>query len=75
MKHNETKIWVYADWEFLEEAQLMGVLTSQRLRGKEIFSFEYTETWMNQQNPIFTFGVLQGETISARRKKQLWDIS
>ena len=54
MKHNETKIWVYADWEFLEEAQLMGVLTSQRLRGKEIFSFEYTETWMNHQNPILS---------------------
>ena len=54
MKHNETKIWVYADWEFLEEAQLMGVLTSQRLRGKEIFSFEYTEAWMNHQNPILS---------------------
>jgi serine/threonine-protein kinase HipA len=52
MKHNATKIWVYADWEFLEEAQLMGLLTSQRVRGKEIFSFEYTETWVNNQNPI-----------------------
>lgn len=52
MKQNELKIWVYADWEFLEEAQIMGVLTSQRVRGKEIFSFEYTETWVNNQNPI-----------------------
>ena len=46
------KIRVYADWHFLEEIQLMGVLTAQRLRGKEIFSFEYTETWINKQNPI-----------------------
>ena len=46
------KIRVYADWHFLEEIQLMGVLTTQRLRGKEIFSFEYTETWINKQNPI-----------------------
>ena len=52
MKQNEKKIWVYADWEFLEEAQLMGVLTSQRLRGKEIFSFEYSESWIKHQNPI-----------------------
>jgi hypothetical protein len=41
MKQTQTKIWVYADWDFLEEAQLMGWLTSQRVRGKEIFSFEY----------------------------------
>ena len=52
MKQYQTKIWVYADWEFLEEAQLMGFLTSQRVRGKEIFSFEYAETWMNAKNPI-----------------------
>ena len=52
MKQNQTKIWVYADWEFLEEAQLMGLLTSQRVRGKEVFSFEYTETWVKAQNPI-----------------------
>ena len=54
MKHNEIKIEVYADWDFLEEAQLMGFLTSQRVRGKEIFSFEYTESWVNHQNPILS---------------------
>jgi serine/threonine-protein kinase HipA len=54
MKQNQTKIWVYADWDFLEEAQLMGWLTSQRVRGKEIFSFEYTESWVNHQNPILS---------------------
>ena len=54
MKQNEIKIWVYADWDFLEEAQLMGWLISQRLRGKEIFSFEYTEYWLNTDNPILS---------------------
>ena len=54
MKQNEIKIWVYADWDFLEEARLMGCLTSQRLRGKEIFSFEYTEYWLNTDNPILS---------------------
>jgi serine/threonine-protein kinase HipA len=37
---------------FLEVIELMGFLTIQRLRGKEIYSFEYTETWINKQNPI-----------------------
>ena len=32
----------------------MGWLTSQRLRGKEIFSFEYTEYWLNTDNPILS---------------------
>jgi serine/threonine-protein kinase HipA len=52
MSRDVTKIWVYANWDLMEEAQLMGFLTSQRLRGKEIFSFEYAPTWVNQQNPI-----------------------
>jgi serine/threonine-protein kinase HipA len=52
MKHNEEKIWVYADWDFLEVTQLLGILTVQRLRGKEIFSFEYQDSWVNESNPI-----------------------
>jgi serine/threonine-protein kinase HipA len=52
MKQNEIKIWVYADWDFLHEIQLMGFLTEQKIRGKEIFSFEYEEKWINNQNPI-----------------------
>ena len=52
MKHREHKISVYADWEFMLDAQLMGVLTAQYIRGKEIFSFEYAEPWVNSQNPI-----------------------
>ena len=52
MKYNETTIRVYADWEFLGEAQFLGFLTSKRVRGKEVFSFEYAETWLNNQNPI-----------------------
>ena len=46
MKKNETKIWVYADWQSLGGVQHMGILTPQHIRGKEIFSFEYNETWL-----------------------------
>lgn len=47
MKKNETIIWVYADWNPIEAPQLIGILVVQRVRGKEIFSFEYNETWLN----------------------------
>jgi serine/threonine-protein kinase HipA len=46
MKTNETVIWVYADWKPMEVPHLVGKLFSQRVRGKEIFSFEYNETWL-----------------------------
>lgn len=47
MKSHETNIWVYAHWESFEEPQLLGILTSQRVRGKEVFSFEYDEAWLS----------------------------
>ncbi|MFM7359366.1 MAG: type II toxin-antitoxin system HipA family toxin [Sediminibacterium sp.] len=47
MKKNETAIWVYADWKPMEVPHLVGKLFSQRVRGKEIFSFEYNETWLS----------------------------
>jgi serine/threonine-protein kinase HipA len=48
----ETTIWVYADWESMGGAALMGKLTAQRIRGKEIFSFEYNESWMNAHHEV-----------------------
>lgn len=40
------KILVYADWVDLPDTILIGVLTSDIVRGKEVFSFEYTEEWI-----------------------------
>ena len=54
MKKNETVIWVYADWKSMEEPQLIGMLVEQRVRGKEIFSFEYNEAWLsNSQATLY----------------------
>lgn len=39
-------IWVYADWDGTEGPTLMGNLLSTHIRGKEIFSFEYTRDWL-----------------------------
>ena len=40
------KIFVYADWVELEKPTLMGSLFVDILRGKEIFSFEYSDEWL-----------------------------
>lgn len=39
-------IFVYADWVEIGGPRLMGILHSERLRGKEIFSFEYNDSWL-----------------------------
>jgi len=44
--NNQTRIFVYADWLQMKTPQLMGCLFSERIRGKEIFSFEYERTWL-----------------------------
>ena len=43
---NKRSIQVYADWQGMDEPNLMGILHSELLRGKEIFSFEYNEDWL-----------------------------
>lgn len=41
-------IYVYADWEGLHEPALIGVLHSDYIRGKEIFSFSYEKEWLQR---------------------------
>ena len=44
---NKSKeIGVYADWDGLETPQFIGTLYASHVRGKEIFSFEYSKNWL-----------------------------
>lgn len=42
-------IYVYAHWLGLKEPVLMGVLKAEFTRGKEIFSFSYSEFWLSSR--------------------------
>ena len=46
---NKKKIIVYADWETLAKPVIMGYLTVDMIRGKEIFSFEYDHKWLHSE--------------------------
>ena len=50
MSKEKKKIYVYADWVELETPTLIGTLSVEFLRGKEIFSFEYANEWLNSNN-------------------------
>ena len=47
MKDNFKTILVYADWVDLKKIFLMGYLKITNSRNKEIFSFEYSQEWLN----------------------------
>jgi serine/threonine-protein kinase HipA len=50
MNSNSLNIYVYADWHNLFEPIFVGTLLASRTRGKELFSFEYDNDWINSTN-------------------------
>jgi len=46
----EKTIEVYADWLHTETPQLMGTLCITLGRGKELFSFEYADSWLKSNS-------------------------
>jgi serine/threonine-protein kinase HipA len=49
-KKNKREVYVYADWHGLNGPVFMGILHSELLRGKEIFSFEYEKAWLQSEH-------------------------
>lgn len=47
------KIWVYAEFDFLKEVELIGELSFENLRGSESYGFEYSKEWLTKHNDIF----------------------
>ncbi|HVU58673.1 MAG TPA: HipA domain-containing protein [Puia sp.] len=43
------RIFVYADWVGLDGPLLMGELTAESSKGKEVFSFSYDKNWLKEQ--------------------------
>jgi serine/threonine-protein kinase HipA len=51
--NNTREILVYADWEGLNESTLMGRLSADQIRGKEVFSFEYEKDWLDAAYALY----------------------
>ena len=43
-------VFVYADWIGLESPKLMGELSVEHIRGKEVFSFSYEKEWLQSDS-------------------------
>jgi serine/threonine-protein kinase HipA len=69
---NERQIFVYADWNGLESIKLLGVLNTQRIRGKEIFYFEYDNNWLKSDYALYIdpdLGLFQGKQYLPEEKQ------
>lgn len=47
IRSNHRNIYVYAHWVGMKEPAYMGELKAEFTRGKEIFSFSYSNNWLN----------------------------
>lgn len=50
MPNTRKYIYVYADWVKLNGATFMGTLSVDRVRGNEVFAFNYDERWLASGN-------------------------
>ncbi|HBS87444.1 MAG: toxin HipA [Bacteroidetes bacterium GWF2_38_335] len=66
------QILVFAHWNEMEAPISLGILNAQRLRGKEIFSFEYDKNWLNSKYSLSldpNLGLFQGKQFAPELKQ------
>ena len=47
------KLWIYADFDWLKEIELIGELNYETLRGSEIYGFRFSDEWLKKHSNIF----------------------
>jgi serine/threonine-protein kinase HipA len=46
------KMWVYADFNWLKEVELIGELSFENLRGSGTYGFHYSKEWLKKHSDI-----------------------
>ena len=46
------KLWVYGDFDWLKEVELIGELSFENLRGSETYGFQYSREWLKNHSDI-----------------------
>ena len=47
------KLYVYADFDWLKEVELIGELGYESLRGADSYSFTFNNEWLRQYSDLF----------------------
>jgi len=56
------KIYVYADFDFLEQTEEIGLLSYERVRGNDHFAFEFSREWLSRHGGL----ILSGDVMNVR---------
>jgi len=56
------KIYVYADFDFLEQTEEIGVLYYERVRGNDHFAFEFSREWLSRHGGL----ILSGDVMNVK---------
>ena len=65
------KLYVYADFDWFKEAELIGELGYESLRGADSYSFTFNNKWLKQHSDLFLSDDLNnypGQTIHNRTR-------
>lgn len=46
------KLWVYGDFDWLKEVELIGELSFENIRGAETYGFQYSSEWLKNHSDI-----------------------
>lgn len=57
------KLYVYADFDWLKEVELIGELGYESLRGSDSYSFKFADRWVKKYNAIKLFAIIQCDLI------------
>ena len=55
-------IYIYADFDFLEQSEEIGVLSYERVRGNDHFAFEFSREWLSRHGDM----ILSGDVMNLR---------
>lgn len=68
------KLYVYADFDWLNEIELIGELGYESLRGSDSYCFTFSDDWLKKHGDLFLSDDLNnypGATIYAARKRYI----
>ena len=46
------KMWVYADFDWLKQAEFIGELSFESIRGSESYGFQYSREWLKKHGDL-----------------------
>lgn len=47
------KLWVYADFDWLKEIELIGELSYESLRGSDSYAFQFNDEWLKRYGNLY----------------------